>query len=849
MPESEPSDRARSVSTRRVVVVGNGMVGQRFVDDLVAADSDWEITVIGEEPVVAYDRVALSSYFDGVSLAELTLTPEAEMIDNGVDLRLGVAVSGLSCADHVVTLADGSSISYDHLVLATGSDPFVPPIEGADNAGCFVYRTIADLDAIGAWASRPDVAQGVVIGGGLLGLEAANALRNLGLETSVIEMADRLMPQQLDAPASAMLRRWVSSLGVETELGFATSRIVGDEQGVQSLHGADGQIVPAQMVVFSAGIRPRHQLAADAGLSIGERGGVVVDDHCRTSDPSISAIGEVACHAGRVHGLVAPGYAMARCVVDQLAGSGNEQFEPTETATKLKLLGVDVATFGVPISESEERVEFTDPAERIHRRVTVTGGHISGGVFVGDISNFDALAALVGTPAEDVPLASLVVPAGLGGPVAVDIPDSALLCSCNNVNRGAVREAVQNGRHTPAELTACTRAGSGCGGCVPDLVSLMRDELDRLGITADRSLCPHFGYSRQELFDLIRFYRHTRWSEVLGAHGSGRGCEVCRPAVASILASLGNGYILDGDQGALQDTNDHALANMQRNGTYSVVPRVPGGEITPAQLIALGQIAEDFDLYTKITGGQRIDLFGAQLHELPQIWQRVIDAGLESGHAYGKALRTVKSCVGETWCRYGVQDSVTMAIDVERRYRGLRAPHKLKGGVSGCTRECAEAQSKDFGLIATEVGWNLYVAGNGGRTPRHADLFAADLSAEDAIRYLDRFLMFYIRTADKLQRTAGWFQELEGGMDYLRAVIVDDALGIVDELDTDMERHVETYRCEWTETLDDPARMARFVEFVNAPDENSTPVWISERGQRIPAPPIDMLVAAGTTPS
>ncbi len=831
MPGTEPSE-----SNRRVVVVGNGMVGQRFVDDLIDAGTDWKITVVGEEPVVAYDRVALSSYFEGISLEDLTLTPAADMIDNGVDLRLGVAVTELAASEHRVALSDGSTIGYDHLVLATGSDPFVPPIDGADHDGCFVYRTIADLDAIRAWAARSDVEQGVVVGGGLLGLEAANALRNLGLETTVIEMADRLMPQQLDRPASTMLAQWVHALGVETKVGFVTSRIVGGPLGVRSLQGAEGEVVPAQLVVFSAGIRPRHQLAADAGLLIGERGGVVIDDRCRTSDPSISAIGEVACHAGRVHGLVAPGYAMARCVVDQLAGSGIDQFAPSETAVKLKLLGVDVATFGASTSDGGERVEFTDPATGTHRRVTVADGLISGGAFVGDISNFDALSALVGAAAADAPLASLVVPAGLAGAVSVDIPDSALLCSCNNVDRGAVRASVQGGQHTPSEVTACTRAGAGCGGCVPDLVALLRDELDRLGIGADRSLCPHFAYSRQELFDLVRFHGHQGWAEVLREHGTGRGCEICRPAVASILASLGNGYILDGDQAALQDTNDHALANMQRNGTYSVVPRVPGGEITPEQLIALGEIAQEFDLYTKITGGQRIDLFGAQLHELPLIWARVIDAGLESGHAYGKALRTVKSCVGDTWCRYGVQDSVTMAINVERRYRGLRAPHKIKGGVSGCTRECAEAQSKDFGLIATELGWNLYVAGNGGRTPRHADLFAADLSAADAVRYLDRFLMFYIRTADKLQRTAAWFQELEGGMEYLRSVIVDDVLGIVDELDADMDRHVETYRCEWTETLGDPRRLARFVEFVNAPDENSTPVWISDRGQRVPAP-------------
>jgi len=274
---------------------------------------------------------------------------------------------------------------------------------------------------------------------------------------------------------------------------------------------------------------------------------------------------------------------------------------------------------------------------------------------------------------------------------------------------------------------------------------------------------------------------------------------------------------------------------MQRNGTYSIVPRVPGGEITPAQLIALGEIAEDFDLYTKITGAQRIDLFGATLSQLPLIWQRVIDAGMESGHAYGKALRTVKSCVGDTWCRYGVQDSVGMAIRLEQRYRGLRSPHKLKSGVSGCTRECAEAQSKDFGVIATETGWNLYLGGNGGRTPRHAELFAVDLGDDEMIQLIDRFLMFYIRTADRLERTAPWLDRLEGGIEYLRSVIVDDVLGICDELDADLARHVERYECEWTATLDDPDRMQHFVEFVNAPEVQSTPVWIETRGQRMPA--------------
>jgi nitrite reductase (NADH) large subunit len=325
------------------------------------------------------------------------------------------------------------------------------------------------------------------------------------------------------------------------------------------------------------------------------------------------------------------------------------------------------------------------------------------------------------------------------------------------------------------------------------------------------------------------------FSQLVAEHGKGRGCDICKPAVASILASQGNGYILDGEQAALQDTNDHFLANLQRDGTYSVVPRIPGGEITPERLIVIGEVARDFGLYTKITGGQRIDLFGARVEQLPGIWRRLVDAGFESGHAYGKALRTVKSCVGTTWCRYGVQDSVGLAIALELRYRGLRAPHKVKAAVSGCARECAEARGKDFGVIATEVGWNLYVGGNGGFRPRHADLLVSDLSTEDLVRCVDRFLMFYVRTADRLQRTATWIEAMEGGLDHLRAVIVDDSLGIAADLDAAMTRHVDTYADEWRATLEDPERLRRFVSFVNAPDLPDPSIsFATERHQPVP---------------
>jgi len=327
------------------------------------------------------------------------------------------------------------------------------------------------------------------------------------------------------------------------------------------------------------------------------------------------------------------------------------------------------------------------------------------------------------------------------------------------------------------------------------------------------------------------------FSALVANHGRGRGCEICKPAVASMLASTGHGYILDGEQATLQDTNDHFLANLQRDGTYSVVPRVPGGEITPDQLIAVGEVAKEFGLYTKITGGQRIDLFGARVEQLPAIWSRLIAAGMESGHAYGKALRTVKSCVGRTWCRYGVQDSTAMAIRLELRYRGLRAPHKVKSAVSGCARECAEAQSKDFGVIATERGWNLYVCGNGGMRPQHAQLLASDVDDDALISLVDRFLIFYIRTADRLERTATWLNKLDGGIDYLHRVVVDDCLGIAHELEAEMERHVSTYQCEWRATLEDPARVRRFRSFLNDDRPDPSVVHVAERGQRRPAYP------------
>jgi nitrite reductase (NADH) large subunit len=815
---------------RTLVIAGHGMVGHKLVEELTdrGAPAGWDIVVFCEERRMAYDRVHLSSFFEGVSADDLSLVDPALLEVPGVRIHVGDPAIRIDREARTVTSAMGRTVTYDALVLATGSTPFVPPVPGNDAEGCFVYRTIDDLEAIADFAVG--CRNGAVVGGGLLGLEAANALRSLGLDTHVVEFAPRLMPVQVDEGGGAALRHRIEDLGVHVHTGCQTTEVAVGERGqVVAMQFADGEPLEVDLVVFSAGIRPRDDLARGCGLEIAERGGIVVDDRCRTSDPAVFAIGECAVAGGRTWGLVAPGYQMARVVAEQLITGTPASFTGADLSTKLKLLGIDVASFGS--LEGPEAVTYVDPIGHVYRKLLVDpeGPRLLGGILVGDAAGYDALLAMargdLPTPAE---VATLAAPSAAALDMGPDqLGDGALICSCNNVTKGEICQAVCDG--------ATTKAGSTCGGCKPLVATITKAHLKSLGREVSDAICEHFDHTRQQLFDLLRFERIESFSELLRRHGSGRGCEVCKPAVASMLASLTNRYILDDEDASLQDTNDHFLANLQKDGTYSVVPRVPGGEITPEQLIAIGQVAEEFGLYTKITGGQRIDLFGARVEQLPTIWGRLIAAGMESGHAYGKALRTVKSCVGLTWCRYGVQDSTSMAIELEERYRGLRSPHKLKMAVSGCTRECAEAQSKDVGVIATEKGWNLFVAGNGGMRPRHATLLATDLDDETLIRTIDRFLMFYVRTADRLERTSVWFEKLEGGVDHLREVLFDDSLGIAAELDAAMANHVATYECEWKATIESPERLARFRSFVNTDEPDPTVVFVKERGQIRPA--------------
>lgn len=826
-------------ATRTVVVVGHGMVGHRFVEALRSRDTEstWKVVVLSEEAEAAYDRVGLSSYVGAWDRSALALPGNAYAGDDLVELRLGTRAEHIDRTARTVTTSAGDTVAYDALVLATGSHPFVPPVPGHDSQGCFVYRTLDDLDGIRAAAesaiARADAegraANGLVVGGGLLGLEAANALRLLGLTPHVVEFAPRLMPLQVDDGGGAVLERLIGNLGVQVHTGAGTSSIAAQDDGRLAVELSDCTALLTDLVVFSAGVRPSDAVARSAGLDLGERGGVVTDLACRTSDENVWAVGEVAAVEGRCYGLVAPGYAMAEVVADRLLG-GEATFPGADLSTKLKLLGVDVASFGDAMAATPGSLEIvhTDATKGTYAKVVVSDDArtLLGGILVGDASAYTTLKAYVGREVPGDP-AALVSPAGaeLG---ADALPDDAVICSCNNVTKGSICGAIAEGACDLAGIKGCTNAGTTCGGCLPTVKKLLVDS----GVELSKALCEHFEQSRTELFEIVASTGIRTFSGLLARYGTGMGCEVCKPTVASILASTSSDHVLDGEQAALQDSNDHFLANIQKNGTYSVVPRMPGGEVTADQLIVIGEVARDFGLYVKVTGGQRIDLFGARVEQLPAIWQRLVDAGMESGQAYGKSLRTVKSCVGSSWCRYGVQDSVGMAVDLEHRYRGLRSPHKLKFGVSGCARECAEARGKDVGVIATDRGWNLYVCGNGGQTPVHAKLLASDLDDETLVRYIDRYLMFYVRTADRLQRTAPWLDSLEGGLDHLRAVVCDDSLGIAADLEAAMARHVEGYRDEWAAVLEDPEKLSRFVSFVNAPEEPDPTVAFDESGPR-----------------
>lgn len=829
-----------------IIVVGNGMVGYKFCEKFIAKSGKekYKITVFGEEPRRAYDRVHLSEYFTGKSADDLSLSTKTWYEEHNITLNTSELITDINREQKTIHTHLEKKHTYDYLVLATGSAAFVPPIDGVEKEGVFVYRTIEDLEAIMAYAKKIKLngaTEAAVLGGGLLGLEAAKAVYDLGLNPHVVEFAPRLMPRQLDKGASDMLQSKIEELNIGIHLNKSTQYIDGD-QCITGMMFADNELLKVDMLVISAGIKPRDELGRVSGLEVGVRGGIVVNNQMQTSDPFIYAIGEVALYTGMIYGLVAPGYEMADVAAEQILKGEKTMRETIDMSTQLKLIGVEVASFGDPFIENENvtAIVYENKLSGIYKRINITKDSktLLGGILVGDSSDYNGLFQIFSNAMplpknpEDLILGSRGGEGSTLGNVS-DLPDTAIICSCENVTKGAICcSLIDETAQTYLDVVKLTKATTGCGGCKPMVVDLVKATQKSLGKEVKDVICEHFKYNRQELFDIIKINNYSNFYTVIDLHGKGDGCEVCKPLVASIFSSIHNDTA--NKHVTTQDTNDRFLANIQRNGTYSVVPRIAGGEISAEKLIVIGQVAKEFNLYTKITGAQRVDLFGAHLDDLPKIWKILIDNGFESGHAYGKSLRAVKSCVGNAWCRYGMDDSTTFAIEVENRYKGIRSPHKLKGGVSACIRECAEARGKDFGMIAVEGGWNLYVCGNGGANPKHAVLLAEKIDKATCVKYLDRFLMFYIRTAGPLVRTSTWLEKLDGGLDYLKEVVIHDRIGIAETLEIEMQKLVDTFECEWKEVVEKPRLMKRFHHFVNSDEKDTNIEFISLRDQKMP---------------
>ena len=832
----------------KVIVVGNGMVGFKFCEKFISklGKEKYQITVFGEEPRRAYDRVHLSEYFAGKTADDLSMSTLNWYSENNIILNTSELITDINREQKTIHTHLEKTHTYDYLVLATGSSAFVPPIKGVDKEGVFVYRTIEDLDAIMAYAKKikqKGATEAAVLGGGLLGLEAAKAVYDLGLNPHVVEFAPRLMPRQLDKGASDMLQSKIEELNISIHLNKVTQYIDG-ENCISGMMFAEEELLKVDMLVISAGIKPRDELGRVSGLEVGVRGGIVVNNQMQSSDPFIYAIGEVALYNHMIYGLVAPGYEMAEVAAEQILQGTKTMRETIDMSTQLKLIGVEVASFGDPFLENEHvtAIVYENKLSGIYKRINVTKDSktLLGGILVGDSSDYNALFQIYSNAMslpknpEDLILGSRDGETFSFGS-AMDLPDSAIICSCENVTKGTICcSIIDETCSSLSEVVKLTKATSGCGGCKPMVVDLVKAAQKSIGKEVKESICEHFHFTRQELFDIVKINKYTNFYEVIDHHGNGDGCEVCKPVVASIFSSIYNDTA--NKHVTTQDTNDRFLANIQRNGTYSVVPRIAGGEITAEKLIVIGQVAKQFDLYTKITGAQRVDLFGAHLNDLPEIWRILIENGFESGHAYGKSLRAVKSCVGNAWCRYGMDDSASFAIELENRYKGIRAPHKIKGGVSACIRECAEARGKDFGLIAVEGGWNLYICGNGGANPKHAVLLAEQIDKVTVIKYLDRFLMYYIRTAGPLVRTATWLDKLEGGLDYLKEVIIHDRIGICEALESEIESLVGTFECEWKQVLEKPRLLNRFSHFVNSEEKDDNIKYMPLRDQKMPKP-------------
>jgi nitrite reductase (NADH) large subunit len=818
----------------RLVVIGNGMAGARVVEEILARDSRrFAISMFGAEPYGNYNRILLSNVLNGSQrLEEIFLNPLPWYNERGIALYAGVKATRIDRSRKVVVGrpmrrgalpygADGCDdcaapieVAYDWLILATGSRPFVPPMEGMGKQGTFLFRTIDDCEAIAAYAQR--CRRAAVIGGGLLGLEAARGLLTHGVEVTVIEAAPQLMMAQLDAEAGAILRDAMERMGVRVLLEKITTTILGNER-VTGLLFQDGGRLDTDMVVVSAGIRPITELAADAGLLV-ERG-IVCDDQLRTSDPQIFAVGECVQHRGVTYGLVDPIWEQARTLADVITGRNPAAaYTGSKLVAKLKVMGVELVSMGElrTADPQDEVVVYREPSRGVYKKLIVRNGALVGAVLLGETDTAGVLTQmfLLGTPVPER-RADLLFGTSSGAPIlsVLDLPDHAQICNCNGVSKGAIEQAIRVGKcRSVSKIGACTKAGMGCGSCKPLLAKFLEVYAGEIEEDPrEHYYVPGVPLRKPELIAAIKEKGLKSVSAVFRELAGGVEDAASKPGLASLLKSIWPHEYED--ERDARFINDRVHANIQRDGTFSVVPRIYAGVTSPAELKRIAEVAEKYAVpMVKITGGQRIDLLGVKKEQLPAIWK---DLGMPSGHAYAKAFRTCKSCVGTDFCRYGLGDSIALAQSIERRFQGLESPHKMKLATAGCPRNCSEAYVKDLGAVAIGNGkWEIYVGGAAGSTVRKGDLLCTVDSHADVLKFMGRFMQYYRENAKYLERSYSFVERL--GIEHLRDVLVKDSQGICARLDAEIEAAVLAYRDPWASEAAQPLYKAQFTAAVPA---------------------------------
>jgi nitrite reductase (NADH) large subunit len=803
---------------KNLVVIGNGMAGARAVEEILARGGNdaFNITMFGDEPYGNYNRILLSNVLNGSQQEEeIFLNPIEWYHDNNITLHVGVYAESILRKSRCVLGADGSIEPYDKLIIATGSRSHVPSIEGvrlpddSDKPGVFVFRTLDDCREIAEYAKNTR-GRAAIIGGGLLGLEAARGLQSYGVQVDVIHRSGHLMNQQLDPQAGVILKSTMEQMSIGVLLGKQTTAVLGDER-VTGLRFADGSVLPCDMVVMAAGIKPNAEIAQRCGLQV--QRAIVVDNQLRSvTDPDVYVVGECAQHRGNVYGLVAPLWEQAKVLADHITGRNpNAAYHGSKVATKLKVMGVEMAAMGItePVEERDEIVQFTEPKKGTYKKLIIRDGRLVGGILLGDISKAAYLMQAFdrGTPLPEERLSLLF---DIGAPskkvTVEEMPVDMQVCNCNGVTKGAIMSCVKAGKRSPKAVMESTRAGMGCGSCKSMVTEIIEfacgGELEE-----DPSVhyyVPGVPLSKPDLIQAIREKGLKSVSAVFLALADGKEDPGSKPGLASLLNTIWAGeYVKESDARFI---NERVHANIQKDGTFSVVPMMAGGVTSPAELRRIADVAEKYHVpMVKLTGGQRIDLLGIKKDDLPKVWA---DLGIPSGHAYGKSYRTCKSCVGSDFCRFGVGDSTTLAIKIEHKFKGIDTPHKVKMATAGCPRNCSEAMVKDVGAVAVEGGkWEIYVGGAAGAHVRKGDILCVVDSHDDVLKYSARFMQYYRENAKYLERTYGFVERI--GIDKVRAVVVEDSEGIAARLDAAIEASIEAYQDPWMEAY----QAARPTEF------------------------------------